>query len=149
MGSGGVFGGSWGVFGRSRGVFGGWVRRVFFIGVFGFSFVFDISDETVVVISGVGHNLDTAVGKVNSVRSSEVATGILVFVLFETGTRVIIMDTVLVSERLRGEFFNWVGFVWCWWWGMVWGGGWVVWRWGSIGTGGSYGHEGGENDGLK
>ena len=83
------------------------------------------------------------------VRSSEVATGILVFVLFETGTRVIIMDTVLVSERLRGEFFNWVGFVWCWWRGMVWGGGWVVWGWGSIGTGGSDGHEGGENDSLK
>merc|ERR550539_1918767 len=127
MGSGGVFGGSWGVFGRSRGVFGGWVRRVFFIGVFGFSFVFDISDETVVVISGVGHNLDTAIGKVNSVRSSEVATGILVFVLFETGTRVIIMDTILVSERLRGEFFFFVrsGFVWCWWGGVVgwWGGG--------------------------
>ena len=70
MGSGGVFGGSWGVFGRSRGVFGGWVR-VFFIGVFGFSFVFDISDETVVVISGVGHNLDTAVGKVNSAKENE------------------------------------------------------------------------------
>ena len=69
MGSGGVFGGSWGVFGRSRGVFGGWVR-VFFIGVFGFSFVFDISDETVVVISGVGHNLDTAVGKVNSANEN-------------------------------------------------------------------------------
>ena len=69
MGSGGIFGGSWGVFGRSRGVFGGWVR-VFFIGVFGFSFVFDISDETVVVISGVGHNLDTAVGKVNSANEN-------------------------------------------------------------------------------
>jgi hypothetical protein len=95
------------------------VRGVFFIGVFGFSFVFDISDETVVVISGVGHNLDTAVGKVDSVRSSEVATGILVFVLFETGSRVIIMDTVLVSERLWGEFFFFVrsGFVWCWWYG--------------------------------
>ena len=65
MGSGGVFGGSWGVFGRSRGVFGGWVR-VFFIGVFGFSFVFDISDETVVVVGGVGHDLDTTVGKVDS-----------------------------------------------------------------------------------
>ena len=65
MGSGGVFGRSRGVFGGSGGVFGSWVR-VFFIGVFGFSFVFDISDETVVVISGVGHNLDTAVGKVNS-----------------------------------------------------------------------------------
>ena len=70
MGSGGVFGGSWGVFGRSRCVFGGWVRRVFFIGVFGFSFVFDISDETVVVISGVGHNLDTAIGKVNSAKEN-------------------------------------------------------------------------------
>ena len=34
------------------------------------TFVFDISDETVVVISGVGHNLDTAVGKVNSVNEN-------------------------------------------------------------------------------
>ena len=62
--------GSGGVFGRSRGVFGGWVR-VFFIGVFGFSFVFDISDETVVVISGVGHNLDTTVGKVDSANRNK------------------------------------------------------------------------------
>ena len=69
MGSGGVFGRSRGVFGGSGGVFGSWVR-VFFIGVFGFSFVFDISDETVVVISGVGHNLDTAIGKVNSAKEN-------------------------------------------------------------------------------
>ena len=36
------------------------------IGVGSFAFVFDISDETVVVVGGVGHDLDTTVGKVDS-----------------------------------------------------------------------------------
>ena len=59
--------------GRSRGVFGGggvfgsrgWVVSLD-IGVGSFAFVFDISDETVVVVGGVGHDLDTTVGKVDS-----------------------------------------------------------------------------------
>ena len=116
MGSGGVFGGSWGVFGRSRGVFGGsggvfgsWVR-VFFIGVFGFSFVFDISDETVVVISGVGHNLDTTVGKVDSVRSLGVVS---ITRLFggEVGVAVVVSDGI--SVLVLGRDIGVGGFVVC------------------------------------
>ena len=35
------------------------------------TFVFDISDVSVIVIRGVGHSLDTAVRKSNLVRSSD------------------------------------------------------------------------------
>ena len=45
-------------------VFGG-IRVVSFTGVA------DISDITVVVVSGVGHSLDTAIGKSNLVRSRD------------------------------------------------------------------------------
>ena len=48
---------------------GGVVR--FGFGVDGDTFVFDISDITVVVVSGVGHSLDTAIGKSNLVRSRD------------------------------------------------------------------------------
>ena len=43
------------------------------------------------------------------VRSLEVATGILSLSLVEAGARVVILDTVFISERLRGEFFFFVG----------------------------------------
>ena len=60
----------WGVFGG--GVVWGWGRVVRFgFGVDRDTFVFDISDITVVVISGVGHSLDTAIGKSNLVRSRD------------------------------------------------------------------------------
>ena len=86
------------------------------------------------------------------VRSLEVAAGILSFGLVEAGARVVILDTVFISERLRGEFFRFVPmrcrFV---------GGGFVGWgrwgirSWGTVrdgdGDGGS--HDGRENDGLK
>jgi hypothetical protein len=62
MGSGGVFGRSRGVFGGSGGVFGGWVRGVFFIGVFGFSFVFDISVVLFVLINIIIYDLGTTIG---------------------------------------------------------------------------------------
>ena len=41
------------------------------LGVDGDTFVFDISDITVVVISGVGNGLDTTIGKSNLVRSRD------------------------------------------------------------------------------
>ena len=59
-----------------------------------FTFVFDISDITV-SISGIGHNLDTTVGKVDSVRSLGVVT-ITSFAGFEVSIRVIILDSVVV-----------------------------------------------------
>ena len=48
--------------------FGGrvvWLRLIF--GVDSFTSVFDISNVSVVVISSVGHGLDSSIGKVNSV----------------------------------------------------------------------------------
>ena len=90
------------------------------------TFVFDVSDETIVVISSVGYSLYTAIGKVDDVRSSNVATGVLVFVFGEVSTRVTILYSIFISEGLGREFFYWVGFgVWSR--GMVWWWGWASW----------------------
>ena len=80
----------------------------FVFGVDGGAFVFDISDVTVVVVSGVGHGLDTTVGKGNLVgaRNGLTVSG---FLGVEVGTRVVIMDTVLESIRLGGFFLVGVG----------------------------------------
>ena len=107
------------------------------------SFVFDISDETVFVVSGVRHDLGSAVGKSNSVFAGYVSVVILSLRLVEAGTRVVILDSILVSERLRGEFFRFVPmrcrFV---------GGGFVGWGRG-IGPGGGDGEESGKDGGLE
>ena len=55
-----------GVLGGSGGVFGGRFVR-FLFGVDGGTFILDISNETVVVISSVGDDLNTAIGKVYTV----------------------------------------------------------------------------------
>ena len=78
------------------------------------------------------------------VRSLEVATGILSFGLVEAGARVVILDTVFISERLRGEFFFFVGG------GVVGsGGGFVSWGRRVVWPGGSDGSDGGEDEELK
>ena len=98
-------------------------------GVDGGTFVFDISDITVVVVSGVGHGLDTAVGKSNLVRAGH---GLAVSGLLgvEVGTGIFIGNTVLESIGLRGL--------------VVVGGGWLVGGGGSVGGGssGDGGHSG-------
>ena len=77
------------------------------------------------------------------VRSLEVARGILSFSLVEAGARVVILDTVFVSERLRGEFFFFVGG------GVVGSGGGFV-SWGRVvWPGGSDGGDSGEDEELK
>ena len=77
------------------------------------------------------------------VRSLEVAAGILSFGLVEAGARVVILDTVFISERLRGEFFFFVGG------GVVGSGGGFV-SWGRVvWPGGSDGSDGGEDEELK
>ena len=48
---------------------GGMVGFIFW--VVGFTFISDISYKTIVMISGVSHSLDTAIGKSNLVRSSD------------------------------------------------------------------------------
>ena len=96
------------------------------------SFVLDISYITVVVISGVCYSLDTAIGKMDNVGSSNVSASILVFVLGEVSTRVTILNTIFISEWLRWKLFwlvwmrSWLvswswGMVWSWWWWTSWG----------------------------
>ena len=93
------------------------------------SFVLDVSDVTVVVISGVSYGLDTAIGKMDNVGSSYVSAGILVFVLGEVSARVTILYTIFISKWLRWELFwlvwSWLvswswSMVWCWWWWSSW-----------------------------
>ena len=66
----------------------------------------DISDESVVVIGGVGGGLDSAVRKGNGERSSYVSISVLGFSLLEVGLGVVISNAVFIGERLRGEFLN-------------------------------------------
>lgn len=101
------------------------------------------------MISRVGDNLDTAIGKIDTVRTLEVSVVVLSFGLFEVGTGVVISNTVLVSEGLRGQFFFFVG-------GgvvrsgggFVGGGGSIRSWWGTVWAGNSHGKESGKNGGL-
>jgi len=67
----------------------------------------DLSDETVLMVSGVGGGLDSAVGKGDGERSSYVSISVLGFSLLEVGLGVVISNAVFIGERLRGEFLNW------------------------------------------
>jgi len=99
------------------------------------TFVFDISDESVVVVSGVGDSLDTSVGKVDLVRSSGYLA-IRGFLGVEVSLGVVISNSVLESEWGWGVFFwgmirswSW-SMIRCWSWSVVWS--WVNWgSWGS------------------
>ena len=103
----------------------GWVVWLSFW-VYWDTFVADIGDESGVVISLVCDSLYTAIGKVDDVRSSNVATGVLVFIFGEVSARVTILYSIFISEGLGREFFYWVGFgVWSR--GMVWWWGWASW----------------------
>lgn len=70
------------------------------------SLVGDVSDEASLVVSVVGDDLDTAVGKVHTVGSVNLAIGVLVLSLLEGGAGVLVLDTVLVSVWLRGELLH-------------------------------------------
>ena len=115
----------------------GWVVWLSFWVDWG-TFVFDISDESVVVISGVGDSLDTSVGKVDLVRSSGYLA-IRGFLGVEVSLGVIISNSVLESKWSWGVFLG-VGWgmirswswsmIRCWSWSVVWS--WVNWgSWGS------------------
>jgi len=136
--------GSWGrlVCGsRGRLVSRSWLVGLGFVfGVDSFSRVADISNIAVVVISSVGHSLDTAIGKGNSVRSRD-GFAVSGFLGSKVGTRVVILDSVFISIRLRrfiiGGFLVGRGrFVWSR--GRLVGG----WGWGIAISGG---HHGGNN----
>ena len=79
------------------------------------TFIFDISDISVVVISSVGHGLDTAIGKSNLVGSSN-DFAVSRFLSVEVGTRVVILDSIGIGVRFWfimgfGGFVCWSRFV--------------------------------------
>ena len=132
--------------GRVISRFGGWVVRLG-LRVDWSAFIFDIGNKTVVVISSVGHSLDTAIGKSNLVRSRNgfAVSGLL---SVEFGSGVVIGNTVLESIRLGGLIGVFgmrsrvVGSR-----GICWGRGSVC--WGSSGESDGNSHEGGEGSNTK
>ena len=103
-------------------------------GVHGCALIGDLSDESVVVVSGVGGGLDSAVGEGDHERSLNVAGGILGLGLLEVGLGVVIVDTILVGERLGGKLLLLVG---------------SRWAIGRRASGESHGEEGGSDNKLK
>ena len=95
----------------------------------------DLSDETVVVVGGVGGGLDSAVGESDDERSLDIALGVLGLGLLEVGLGVVVVDTVLIGERLGGKLLL-----------RLVGSGWAI---GGRSSGESHGEEGGGDDKLK
>ena len=127
--------------GMGGGMRGGSITLAMVWGVVWDSFVFDISDVSVFVISMVGDNLGTTIGKSHSVFSGYNSVFILSFFLVKVGARVFITDSISVGERTGWDFVA----------SMVRGGmgGGVV-RGGGAGRGGEGGgHEGGGKDELQ
>merc|ERR1719412_2373010 len=113
-----------GVVGNHRGsmdsVVSHWVDGglVYRLGV-GLSLVSDISNKPILMVSVVGHNLHSAVRKLNSVLSLDNTVLILRLSLDEVSA-VLISSSVLVREWLRGQFFLVIR---SWWWVIGGGGG--------------------------
>merc|ERR550539_2061590 len=105
----------------------------------GLSLVSDISNEAILVVGVVGHDLHSAVRKLDSVLSLDNSVLILTLCLGEVSA-VFVSSSVLVSEWLRGQFLL-----------VIRSGGWVVGGRGGIG-GGSHGwgsHGGGDEEGRN
>ena len=98
------------------------------------SLIGDLGDESVGVVSSVGGGLDTAIRKSNHEATLDNTVGILCFCLLEVSLAVVIIDSILISKRLRGK--------------LLWG---IRSRgsicWGSSSESG--GHEGRSEDDLK
>ena len=114
------------------------------------TFIFDISNKSILVISSVGHSLDTAIGKSNLVRSRNgfAVSGLLGI---EFGARVIISNTVLESIGFGCfiDVLGWVrgrGVIRSW---GIGGGRGVVRSWGSSRGSNGNGHEGGKGSDAK
>ncbi len=103
-------------------------------GVDGGTLIGDLSDETVVVVGGVGGGLDSAVGEGDHERSLHITLGILGLGLLEVGLGVVVVDAILVGERLGGKLLLGIGS------GSAIGGG---------TSGESHGKEGGGDNKLK
>jgi len=66
----------------------------------------DLSNESVVVVSGVGGGLDSAIRKGNGERSGYIAISILGLGLLEVSLAVVISNTVLIGIGLGGKLLN-------------------------------------------
>merc|ERR1719282_1975107 len=83
-----------GVF-RSGSVFGSGSGLVLlFWGVLSFSFVFDISNESTIMVGSVGHSLDATVRKVDPVGTDNGTLLILVLHSLEVGSRVLVSNSI-------------------------------------------------------
>jgi len=76
------------------------------------TFIGDLSNKSVVVVSSVGGGLDSAVGKSNGERSSNFALSILSLRLLEVVLGVVINNSICVGKWLRGKLLNWGSMVW-------------------------------------
>merc|ERR1719468_1191608 len=124
-----------GVVGNSVGNGVGSITSLGGLGVDGGALIGDLSDETVVVVGGVGGGLDSAVGKGNGERTGNVALSVLGLGLFEVGLAVVISNSVFVGERLGSQLLGGIG------------GGCAI-GWGSSGDGGGNGHKSRGEDNL-
>merc|ERR1719422_2861602 len=61
------------------------------------------------MVSGVGGGLDSAVGKSNNEATSDNTIAILALGLLEVGLAVVISNSILIGERLRGKLLLLVG----------------------------------------
>ena len=96
------------------------------------TFIGDLSNESVDVVSSVGGGLDTAVGKSNHEATLDETVGILCFCLLEVSLAVVIIDSIFISKWLWGKLLRSIS-----------GGGSI--NWGSSSEGSS--HKGrGKND---
>merc|ERR1712128_375372 len=76
------------------------------------TFIGNLSNKSVVVVSSVGGGLDSAVGKSNGVGSRNFALCILSLRLLEVVLGVVINNSVCVGKWLRGKLLNWGSMVW-------------------------------------
>merc|ERR1711913_218748 len=83
-----------------------------------------LSNKSIVVISSVGGGLDSAIRKSNGERASNLALSILGLGLLEVSLGVVIGDSILIGEWLRGKLRL-----------LLVSRGWVVWGGSTIGWG--------------
>ena len=126
-----VWGWFWDVWSWLRWVIWGWfwvIRSWSWFWVIWFvvwdSFILNISGVSIFMVSMVGYDLGTAIGKKNSVFSRDNTIFILNLVLAKVGTRVFVFYTIFISKWLWWDFFNWM--IWSW---VVWFWGWMIWSW--------------------
>ena len=86
--------------------------------------VADFGDEAVDVVGGVLGGLDATVGKSDHVAAGDNTVGILGLSLLEVGLAVVVVDSILIGERLGGELLlplvSWSSVV-SWSWSVSWG----------------------------